>query len=312
MTKARGCSVFGLIFVLTVLTGPVAADTAELPLIVLDVADTTARFDDSGTLDILLSNYYDTVAAFQFQLRLDRPDLVAFDLAAGGFDTAGTLISGFEAITVNDTSGTGALLLFTCIANLPFDQVNTPGIGPQPGGTVVRLPYSVAANPDVGAGLTCNLEVINPFLFSDQNGNAIGYITETLLDTIYWQCAQWDGDSCLMWEAVDGYISPYDSVEIYEYYVGHLDTTIVIAVDGSITLEPHLSELSCDINADGGYSISDLTCLISYLFGGFNSSACPNLRCDCDASGNDPEQPNISDLTCLVNFLFRGGPTPGA
>ena len=312
MTKARGCSVLGLIVVLALSAVPVAAGTADLPLVVLDVSDTTAEFGASGTIDILLSNYFDTVAAFQFQLRLDRPDLVAFDLSGQGFDTAGTLISGFEVVSVNDTSGTGALLLFTCLANLPFDPVNTPGLGPQPGGIAVRLPYTVAANPDPDSDLTCNLEVINPFLFSDQNGNAIGYITETLLDTIYWQCTQWDGDSCLTWEAVDGYISPYDSVGIYEYYVGYLDTTIVIAVDGSITLVPHVSDLTCDINNDDGYSVSDLTCLVTYLFGGFNAVACPNLRCDCDSSGNDPEQPNISDLTCLVSFLFYGGPTPGA
>jgi len=47
-------------------------------------------------LSIYLDNYQDTVAGFQFVLVSRRPDLVRFDFSGGGFDTSGTLLSGFE------------------------------------------------------------------------------------------------------------------------------------------------------------------------------------------------------------------------
>ncbi|MEA2031525.1 MAG: hypothetical protein U9N55_08055 [candidate division Zixibacteria bacterium] len=280
---------------------------ADPPLIVLDVVDTVVAPGETGAfISVYLSNYYDTVAGFQFQLEVDRPDLVTFNFDNDGFDTTGTLLSGFEYVQAADTSQTGNLLWFRCMANAdPFDGFNTPGIPPQQGGLVTRLPVNTTSTPDSAEGLTCHLSIIMPFDFSDPWGNSFGVITDTLADTIYYQCTQWEEDSCLEWIMVDGYTEEYDSVYTYDYLSGYLDTTVVIPDHGSITVDS--SPLTCDNNGSGSITVADITCLVTYLFEDGETAGCPLVvYCDSDGAG----APNVSDLVMLVNYLFNGGPPP--
>jgi len=231
--------------------------------------------------------------------------LVSFNFDKGGFDSTNTLISGFEFVQVVDSSGTGNLLWFSCIANgNPHDSIITIGIPPQQGGLLVKIPVNTTPFVDTLSSLTCNLDIIKPFGFSDPWGNAIGVITDTLLDTIYFQCTTWVSDSCLEWIMVDGNTEEYDSVYIYEYLSGYVDTTVAVPQHGSITLSSHY--IKCDIDGDGQITVADAACFVRYLFILWDQQACPYVSL-CSEAGSEP---NVGDLVKLVDYLFRGGPPP--
>ncbi|HOP06293.1 MAG TPA: T9SS type A sorting domain-containing protein [candidate division Zixibacteria bacterium] len=62
-----------------------------------------------------------------------------------------------------------------------------------------------------------------------------------------------------------------------------------------------------DINGDGvGPDISDLVCLVSYMFQG-DMPPCVMAAADCNGNGSGPD---IADLVYLVNYMFQGGPAP--
>jgi len=309
MNKARWISISLVIVAAVVIcTGP-PCRAAEIARIFVDLNDTSAVAGDTAWLRVYMANYVDSIAAFQFQIRLDRPDLVQFDQSAG-FDTVGTLASGFETVVVRDTSGNGTLLLVTGIADLPFiPRIRYPN-PPQTGGVLINLPLITNPDPDTLAGLLCNFEVIAPITFVDPAANTIGVIVDTIVDTTYWKCDDWQADSCIKWIEVDGSIYSYDSISVDSSLFGYLDTTAVIINRGALLLEPGPALLPCDFTGDSTYAVTDLTCLVSFMFGSFDAGACPGLQCDCDASGNPPGEPNIADLTCLVAFLFSGGPPP--
>ena len=65
-----------------------------------------------------------------------------------------------------------------------------------------------------------------------------------------------------------------------------------------------------NVNSDDGdqTNISDVTFMVTYLFGG---GAAPECQEEANANGDDGEQTNISDVTYLVSYLFGGGPPPG-
>jgi len=279
------------------------ADPVEVILTVIDTS--LSPGETESFISLYLDNYNDTIAGFQFQLKTDRPDLVSFNFDHDGFDTANTLISGFEYVQALDTSGTGDLLWFRCIANAnPFDSIFTTGIPPQQGGLVVKIPVNTTPFADTLSSLTCNLDIIKPFDFSDPWGHSIGVITDTLVDTIYYQCSLWDADSCLEWIMVDGHNEEYDSAYIYEYLSGYLDTTVVVPLHGSVTLNSHY--IKCDNDGDGDITVADAVCFVNYLFKTWNQVSCPYVPL-CSEPGSIPI---VSDLVKLVNYLFKGGPLP--
>jgi len=60
-----------------------------------------------------------------------------------------------------------------------------------------------------------------------------------------------------------------------------------------------------DANQDGELSVSDIVCLISYLFkGGMPPNPFASGDCNCDG------QVTVSDVIYLINYLFKGGPPP--
>lgn len=303
--KSQTLSLIGIFFIFIILISNPITNAGPIE-VMLNVMDTLVSPGHNEIyLSVYLDNLYDTIAGFQFQLQVDRPDLVSFNFDNYGFDTTNTLISGFEYVQALDTSGTGNLLWFRCIANAdPFDSIFTHGIPPQQGGLVVKIPINTTPYADTLSSLTCNLDIIKPFDFSDPWGNSIGVITDTLLDTIYYQCTSWVSDSCLEWIMVDGNIEEYDSVYIYEYLSGYLDTTVVVPGHGSVTLNSHY--IKCDNDGDGQITVADATCFVKYLFMSWNQQRCPYVPLCSEPGAN----PNVADLVKLVDYLFRGGPPP--
>lgn len=272
------------------------------PEIIFTVPDTGLVVTQSSPyLSIYLDNYQDTVAGFQFVLVSQRPDLVRFDFSGGGFDTSGTLLSGFEWVSAQDPSGNGSRYWLRCIANAnPFDGHNYWGFPPQQGGIALRVPL-ILNLADTGC-LQSVVDVTTPFDFSTPEGISIGVVTDTLYDTTFYRCLEWFGNECLTWEQIATGEQGYDSIALEPYLHGWLDTTRVIKVPGSITVLP---SLNCDNDFDGSVDIADLSCLVSRLFGQGNGSGCDGY-CDADLSG----ETDISDLTMLVEYLFFGGPPP--
>ncbi len=276
---------------------------SQVPRVVLTAPDTMLEPGiQNAMLNIYLSNFYDTIAGFQFVLQSQQPEVVRFVFSGDGFDTTGTLVSGFEYVQAIDRAGDQSELWFRCIANLPFDTVYNWGIMPQQGGVAVRLPCRTALVGD--SSVTSILQFTSPTDFSDPWGNSIGVVTDTIVDTTYYLCLQWESDSCLEWLEVDPDSAGYDSMTIDSGLVGHLDSSIVIINDGSVTVR---ADLQCDFDGDGGITVADLTLLVQCLFGipAPPPEVCQET-CDPDQSGAT----NVADLTFLVSYLFHGGPPP--
>ena len=290
-----------LVIMLTVVS-PLSADSPDIIFTVEDIV--LPEGTPETLLDIRMSNFYDSIAGFQFLLESTNPELVTFDFGGNGFDTTGTLISGFELVWALDSLGDGSMILFRCMANLPFDGKITPAFPPQQDGIAVRLPLTIT--PCVGdlTELTSYLEINKPFDFSDPWGVSIGTVVDTNYDTTFFICQSWEEDSCLQWDSIYNDSMGYDSLRVDTIPYGYLDTTRVIANDGSATVQP--GDHKCDNDGNCFVDISDLTCLIEYLFGSFDAIRCSTLNCDPNLSG----QEDISDLAYLVEYLFNGGPPP--
>ena len=96
---------------------------------------------------------------------------------------------------------------------------------------------------------------------------------------------------------------PYDLMVIDTGLIGHLDSTQIIIDNGSVQVLPRTI---CDWDDSGSIDISDLNCMVEYLFGAYDPTACPYQFCDINRTG----QVDIGDLTYLVEYLFAGGPPP--
>lgn len=273
--------------------------------IVMSVADPSAPSGDTAAmLNVYIDNYRDTIAGFQFVLVSERPELVLFNFDPGAFDTSGTLVGGWEYIQIIDVAGDQSRVWFRCIANGdPWDGYNTPGFPPQQSGLAVRLPFNTAPYPDTSLDLTSIISVTTPVDFSDPWGYAIGVLTDTIIDTFYYVCMQWEADSCLEWVEVDPDTMEYDLMYIDTSLDGYLDTNVVIIDGGSASVLPRVI---CDWDDSGGVDVADLSCIVDYLFGDYSASSCPYGFCDTDRSGGV----DVGDLTYVVDFLFRGGPPP--
>jgi len=309
MTRARWIGiVVGACLLIGALTVASPPCHAQIPRIVVQATDTAVFAGDTCWINVYLSNFQDSIAAYQFLLRLNRPDLVQFDTLAG-FDTTGTLTSGFEAVVTNDTSSTAALMLVTGLADFPDPPRIQPPILPQSGGLLIKLPLLTNPQPDTTGGLTCEIDFVGPVRFVDPSANIIGQVVDTIVDTIYFKCDEWVGDSCARWIEVDGSLGGYDSVAVDSSLYGWIDSTQVIVNPGSLLLLTQ-SPFQCDYNSDSTYTIDDLLSLVNCLFLSIYPNPCANHPCDCNGSGN-PTEPDIADLTCMVAFLFQGGPPPG-
>ena len=273
--------------------------------IFMSVADASAPSGDTAAmLNVYIDNYRDTIAGFQFVLVSERPDLALFNFDPGTFDTTGTLVGGWEYVQIIDVAEDQSQIWFRCIANAnPWDGHNTPGFPPQQSGVAVRLPFNTAPYPDTSLDLTSIISVTTPVDFSDPWGYAIGVLTDTIIDTLYFVCVQWESDSCIDWVEVDPDTIEYDLMYVDTSLDGYLDTNVVIIDGGSVSLLPRVI---CDWDDSGDVNVTDLSCIIEYLFGDYSASSCPYRFCDTDRSGGV----DVGDLTYLVNFLFRGGPPP--
>lgn len=219
-------------------------------------------------------------------LKSNRPDLARFifsdsinDPAFKGFDTTGTLTASFEYMQAINRAGDGSEIWFRCIADLPLNGWSMPPIAPQQGGVGAKFRMSLSP-PTIPGDNAVALTIATPFDFSDPVGYSIGVVSDTTWDTLMLDCFNWSGDSCTTWGACVDSLS-CDSIQINMSRHSYLDTTQVVPNHGSLVIYVP----PCDNNSTGTINITDLICLVDYLFGSFSSSRCNSFSCDANRSG---------------------------
>ncbi len=224
------------------------------------------------------------------------------EVVAGGIDTTGTLVSGWDYVEGRSLSGIDTDLNMVGFYNLPGGG-NPPWMEPQEGGTLIRLVANVLDVPDSLTDRTVQIMLQHDFQhhfgFARPNGTSIGLTTIEVVDTACFVCQLWEGDVCLSWSEVS-MPSPEgcDSIWIETYEVPILDTSQVHIFDGSVTVG---SIAMGDFDANGlGTDIADLVYLVSFMFQDGPAMECV-AAADCDGSGGDP---NIADLICWVTWMF--------
>ncbi len=229
----------------------------------------------------------------------------------GNIDTTGTLTSGWEKVETRSIGGYGQDLLITAIANTPTPP-NTPGIPIQYGALpLIKIKGDVfdIAPEDTNRVVDIRIEynILDFFGFSDPGGNSIGIITETITDTLYYDCLEWiiPDVTCAWWVRTDDPLEA-DSMRIIQYLHGYLDTIMVKVYDGSlIVLSGTCGDVSSTISGepDDLVNILDIIYLINYKFkGGPAPHYLPMADVNCDITVN------ILDILKVINFKFKQGP----
>nr|MBN2276769.1 dockerin type I repeat-containing protein [candidate division Zixibacteria bacterium] len=278
---------------------------AQFPDLVVRVNDTSVSIgQDQVIIPVSMSNYADTIAGFLLTLDNDRPDLL--DLANGVLDTTGTLVSGWQVIYKSSYGTTG--IQITAIANAthpPYvSGIAYPQVGEIP---LVKIVTDISTDSLLSVPQIATIEIIKEyqyFNFSDPNGKSIGLAYDTILDTSYYNCLEWEvtpgGDTvCNDWEEVPE--PPADTTVIGPKYINHhLDTSMVYMLDGEIIFPPRTScQFMGDANDDGVINILDVTYMINYLYRGASSPPLPDqadVNCSC--------QLNILDATCILSYIY--------
>ena len=279
----------------------------QSPRLVVSVADTATNPSSQLWLPIYLQNYEDAVAGVQIRLQSLSPDLVWFDLSGPLFDSSSTLLSGWEYVSVVPLSGDSTGLRLAGLANtLPDNHFYTPDIPPYGGGALtplVWLPLRTAATVVPGEE-TAILDFVGLTEFATPSAELIGVVTDTIIDTLYYLCTERDADTCVTWTEVDPHVSAYDSVLIDSSLEGYIDSTVVHARSGAVTV---VESMGCDITLDARLNLTDLTCLVQFLF---NQNRPPHCLYYGNCRFGDPTVLNLTDVTGLVQHLFLGGPPP--
>ena len=237
----------------------------------------------------------------------------SFEVFRANFDTAGTLIAGWEIVSAITYSEFSTIMIIAGIADI-FGGPITPGFAPQSGGTLLNLHVNVFEFPDTLGDQIIPIRIEKIFtdhfniVTTDPDWSPWSY--ETYWDTNFFVCTEWDIDTtqnppdtldCLSWQQTAG--PSWDSIEVHLDSNAVLDTLRICITDGS--LEVLQSYVCGDANADGtAGNILDLTFLVDRIFRGGPPSD-PPAASDVNCDGG---YGNILDLTLMVDRIFRNGP----
>jgi len=240
------------------------------------------------------------------------------DVVVGNVDTTGTLLSGWEYLKVQSTSGFGNTMRITAQADQAAAPV-TPGINPQQGGVLIKLLADVPNIDDTVSNRTSSINIQRDFsdqlLFSTNLGNeVIGLYTYDYVDTNFYVCTDWIFDSCVTWKRTND--PPWDWFTIDTILIPFLDTSEVIPIDGALWVD--IYQGCCVGNRGNGNddpddkaNVADVAYLVDWLFGIPNGPE-PNCIEEANANGDPEEKANVADISYLVNWLFGipSGPPP--
>ncbi len=264
--------------------------------------------DGRGMMSVYIRNHFDSVAGFAIQLRVADVEAITF---RPEIETEGTAVYDWEFVSATLVSGDPQRLRIIGLADLPDPPGITPAMPPQPGDRpLVRFGINIHNPPDSGEQTSTEIEIehhnLQIFAFSDPQGQLIGVVTDSVKDTIYWNCLEWNPDSteCLEWEWLEEPQGPDDSFLVVWRPISYLDTSAVAISDGSVVVTG--AYLCGDANGDwNGPDITDLVYLVQFMFGGGPEPPAV-AAADCTGDGTL----DIGDLVCLVAFMFQSGPPP--
>ncbi len=237
----------------------------------------------------------------------------------GNHDTTGTMISGWEYVDSRSLSGLGSDINISAFADYP-PPPTTAGIAPQQGGLLIKILADIFDIPNTELERTVHLliqhDIVNKFNMSRTDGSSIGISYAPYIDTSCYVCDVPCGPGlCCGYEKVSPPGGDYDNCDstfIIPDSTPYVDETIVLLIDGSLTVEIPPEYVCGQINGDGSEfaNIADLTYLVRYIFKG-GSAPDPILGADLNCSGTT-NPVDIADLTYLVRYLFKGGTAPCA
>jgi hypothetical protein len=299
--------------ILAVIFSPISG-SAQMPDLVLDVGDTGAY---SGQQDVIvpiyMSNYFDSVVAFQLWLQLDRPDIAVFSL-----DSATVIDTTFWDCLAWDSGVCVESVLTTPEGEWDFFHVDTNEVlrgGIDAVGTLCSGWEYVDGRSLSGMGFDLNTVGIadmpapptTPGIPPQQGGILINLlidifdIPDTMTDrtvniVIGAQCLYNPNGECIgeVWT---------DSV---------LDTTCYVCTVWADSVCLNWEEVwppppeGCDSMVIEWEYFLDTTGVI--IFNGSITVEAPPPICG-DVNG-DRLGPNVADLTYLVDYLFLDGPPP--
>ncbi len=300
-TRSRGMMPVGLILLaLILLRGPAFPSDKDLELVV-DLGEVYALAGDENVLlPVYLSNFQDTVAAFELWFHLDRPNVAYLELDV---DTGRTMISGWDYLDVRRVVSDSLEVKVTAIADIKPPMLNR-GIPPQAAQKpLFNLLVSVLEEPDPYSGGEVLAEVqpvIENFGFSTPDARSLGIIVDTIVDISYFVCMEWSpsGGTCLEWEEVAG--PPYDSIYVDSFCVGSIDYEAVNFLPGSLTIVPGICG-DIDGSFDGLVDMSDLTRIIDHLF--ISLEPLPVMSMG-NVDGSADGMVDMSDLDLMIRHLF--------
>jgi hypothetical protein len=295
-----------LLACLAALTGPAAKAQIVLETWVPDTLVDAS--DGSGMISVYARNHYDSVAGFAVQLYVTEPGTITFNTDV---ELEGTAIYNWEFADASLVNGDPRRIRIIGLADLPTPTEITPPMPPQPGDRpLVRIGINVHNPPDSGVQTSTMIEIehhnLQVYAFSDPQGQLIGTVQDSVKDTVYWNCLEWNADSteCLEWEWLEEPQGPDDSFLVVWRPISYLDTSAVAISDGVVVVGG--AYLCGDVNGDWtGPNISDLVYLVSYMFGGGPEPAA-SATADCLGDWTV----DVADLVCFVSFMFQSGTPP--
>ncbi len=288
---------------------------AQLPELLVEVGDTTAAPGATNTvISVFLSNYQDTVAAYNIWIQLDRPDIMLFQTdSATVIDTSYWICNTYEGpdcvdstqsnpsnydfvyigpkvVHLGNFDTTGTLssgwesVDARSLSGLGYD-LNIVGVANLP-----APPYTSGIPPQQGGVLIKILaDVMNvPDTLTDRDVNIL--INHEFID--HFSFSRPDGSS----------IGLKDSVVF--------DTSYYICTGWAGDVCLYWQKVSTP-PADSIAVVEDTISVLNMSTVYINDGSLTVLGGICgDIDGSGSAEANVSDLTYLVSYLFTGGPPP--
>jgi hypothetical protein len=276
-------AVFFVTIFATVIMASLAKSAVEIEVEVGKV--TCWQGQENVIIPVYLRNYSDYVFSFNLWFQFDQPDIASFVIDS--LDTTGTLLGQWPGYSLTELGGADIAASSMLIA--PQD------------GTIPLFKILAHANhiPDTlsdrKADILINWQFMDHFFFMAPNGHLMGTVSESVIDTSYFNCLQWVGEICLQYGQVPG--PPADSIFVDTFSITKVDTALTRIINGSITIRP------CgDANNDNKTNLLDISFIINYLY---RQGPAPNpiQAADVDKNGTT----NLLDVSAIINFLYRGG-----
>lgn len=239
----------------------------------------------------------------------DTSIISVYEMMVGNHKVLGTLVENWEDVS-SAAQGIGGYNLKLIGRANDFPPPFTHGILPPQYGQLplIRVLADIYDIPPSQTEREVRIFIqhdnLDNFSVSNEAGVSLGVITDTTIDTSWYNCLSWNEDStfCGFWQEVSS--SPADSFHCCDTILsGHLDTSKVKIQSGVLYV---LEGMCGDVNCNNAVNLLDITYLITYLYRQ-GPAPCALWRGDVNGSGAI----NLLDITYLITYLYRGGPTPG-